>query len=129
MKVLFMRTAQGVICKMDDWRELKTMLKALGDMARLTIVYHLAHHEEVTVTDLTDLLGISQPLVSWHLRRLRRAGLIRTRRTGRQVFCSLDMERFQQCVQSLELLIDPTTFLDSLPAGEALMEAEASLED
>ncbi|HEX6478445.1 MAG TPA: metalloregulator ArsR/SmtB family transcription factor [Ktedonobacteraceae bacterium] len=114
---------------MNDWRELKTMLKALGDMARLTIVYHLAHHEEITVTDLTDLLGISQPLVSWHLRKLRRAGLIRTRRAGRQVFCSLDMERFQQCVQSLDLLIDPTTFLDSLPAGETLMEAETSLED
>jgi ArsR family transcriptional regulator len=114
---------------MNDWRELKTTLKALGDMARLTIVYHLAHHEEVTVTDLTGLLGISQPLVSWHLRKLRRAGLIRTRRTGRQVFCSLDLERFQQCVQSLQLLIDPATFLESLPAGEALMEAEAGVED
>src|SRR5258707_6597943 len=102
---------------MNDWRELKTTLKALGDMARLTIVYHLARHEEVTVTDLTGLLGISQPLVSWHLRKLRRAGLIRTRRTGRQVFCSLDLERFQQCVQSLQLLIDPAPFLESLPAG------------
>jgi ArsR family transcriptional regulator len=98
-------------------------------MARLTIVYHLARHEEVTVTDLTGLLGISQPLVSWHLRKLRRAGLIRTRRTGRQVFCSLDLERFQQCVQSLQLLIDPATFLESLPTGEALMEAEAGVED
>jgi ArsR family transcriptional regulator, arsenate/arsenite/antimonite-responsive transcriptional repressor len=114
---------------MNEWRELKTTLKALGDMARLTIVYHLARHEEVTVTDLTDLLAISQPLVSWHLRKLRRAGLIGTRRAGRQVYCSLNMERFQECVQQLELLVDPATLLTSLPAGEALSEAEASLED
>jgi len=114
---------------MNEWRELKTTLKALGDMARLTIVYHLARNEEVTVTDLTDLLAISQPLVSWHLRKLRRAGLIGTRRAGRQVYCSLNMERFQECVQQLELLVDPATLLASLPAGEALSEAEASLED
>jgi ArsR family transcriptional regulator, arsenate/arsenite/antimonite-responsive transcriptional repressor len=114
---------------MNDWRELKTRLRALGDMARLTIVYHLAHAEEITVTDLTDLLGISQPLVSWHLRKLRRAGLIRTRRAGRQVFCSLDMEHFSESLDQLELLIDPATSLEVLPAGEALMEAEASLED
>ena len=114
---------------MNEWRELKTTLKALGDMARLTIVYYLARHEEVTVTDLTDLLAISQPLVSWHLRKLHRAGLIGTRRAGRQVYCSLNMERFQECLQQLELLVDPATLLESLPAGEALREAEASLED
>jgi ArsR family transcriptional regulator len=129
MKVLFMQPVLGVTRKMNDWRELKTTLKALGDTARLTIVYHLAHSEEITVTDLTDLLGISQPLVSWHLRKLRRAGLIRTRRAGRQVHCSLDMDRYSECIQYLELLVDPANFLESLPAGEALMEAEASVED
>ena len=67
---------------MSEWRELKIMVKALADVARLTIVYHLAHHQEVTVTELTGMLGLSQPLVSWHLRKLRRAGLIHTQRMG-----------------------------------------------
>ena len=57
---------------MDDWRELKLMVKALGGVARLTIVYLLAREDDVTVTALTDMLGLSQPLVSWHLRKLRR---------------------------------------------------------
>lgn len=108
---------------MKDWRELKMTLKALGDLARLTIVYHLARHERVTVTELTDVLGISQPLVSWHLRKLRRAGLVRTRRSGRQVYCTLNTERFRECLEYLEQLIDPTTLLESLPTGEALIEA------
>jgi ArsR family transcriptional regulator len=113
---------------MNDWRELKLMTKALGDIARLAIVYHLARQAEITVTALTDMLGLSQPLVSWHLRKLRRAGLIRTRRLGRQVYCSLDIPRYQQCLQSLAYLIDPTIQLEELPAGETLA-AEAMRED
>lgn len=114
---------------MNEWRELKLMVKALGDVARLTIVYHLARHEEVTVTELTDLLSISQPLVSWHLRKLRRAGLIETRRVGRQVYCTLNTDRFRLCLERLEGLIDPAILVEAPPIGAALVEADAALED
>ena len=115
---------------MDEWRDLKRMTKALGGVARLAIVYHLARYEAVTVTDLTDKLSISQPLVSWHLRKLRRAGLIETRRSGRQVYCSLNTERFRQCLQRLEGLIDPTTVSTyPVPVGAALIEADTGPED
>jgi ArsR family transcriptional regulator, arsenate/arsenite/antimonite-responsive transcriptional repressor len=109
---------------MNDWRELKTMVKALGDVVRLTIVYHLARQGEITVSTLTEKLGLSQPLASWHLRKLRRAGLIDTRRTGRQVYCSLNHTRYQDCLQRLHLLSDPSFQMEVLPSGEALMEAE-----
>lgn len=114
---------------MDEWRDLKTMMKALADMARLTIVYHLVQRGEITVTALTELLGLSQPLVSWHLRKLRRADLITTRRDGRQVFCSLNANRFELCIQHLQNLIDPANSLQSFPAGAALIEAKAAFED
>lgn len=114
---------------MDEWRDLKNMAKALGDMARLSIVYHLVQHDEITVTALTQMLGLSQPLVSWHLRKLRRAGLITTRRVGRQVYCSLDKSRFELCIRYLQDLIDPTMSLESIPVGAALVEAEVGVED
>jgi ArsR family transcriptional regulator len=114
---------------MSDWRELKIMVKALADVARLTIVYHLAHQDEITVTTLSELLGLSQPLVSWHLRKLRRAGLVYTRRLGRQVYCSLDTSRYHYCLQRLGALVDPAIEVQSLLAGEALIEAEAIAED
>lgn len=109
---------------MNEWRELKITLKALAGIARLTIVYHLVRQGEITVTELIELLGISQPLVSWHLRKLRRAGVIQTRRVGRQVYCSLETQRIQFCIQVLRGLIDPALSIDSLPTGEALIEAE-----
>ena len=114
---------------MEDWRSLKRILKALAGVARLTIIYYLARDHEVTVTDLTERLGISQPLVSWHLRKLRRAGLIETRRSGRQVYCSLNPRQFQFCVQCLEQLIDPAILTEPLPAGAALIEADMGSEE
>jgi len=114
---------------MDNWRELKLIMKALGDVARLTIVYHLARQGEVTVTALTEMLEISQPLVSWHLRKLRKAGLIHTRRMGRQVYCSLNVRQVQHGIRGLEGLIDPTLLLEMPPFGAALMEAEVEVID
>src|SRR5713226_7738397 len=106
---------------MDEWRDLKNMAKALADTARLTIIYHLVRHQEITVTRLTELLGLSQPLVSWHLRKLRRAGLAETRREGRQVYCSLNREYFLLCLQRLERLVDPTIQIETFPVGAALI--------
>ena len=114
---------------MNDWRELKLMMKALSDVARLTIVYHLAREQEVTVTALTEILSLSQPLVSWHLRKLKRAGLVETRRVGRLVYCSLNRELFRQGLERLQGLVDPTIMLDTLPAGALLIEMDAALEE
>ncbi len=114
---------------MEDWRDLKRMVKALGGVARLTIVYYLARREEITVTELTALLNISQPLVSWHLRKLRKAGLIETRRSGRLVYCSLNSQRFQLCLQRLGGLVDPAVHAEPLPVGPELIEADVGSDD
>lgn len=114
---------------MDEWRELKSVLKALGGLARLAIVSHLARAQEVTVTELTDTLGISQPLVSWHLRKLRRAGIISSRRTGGHSYYALNPQRIQESMHRLGQLIDPTFELGSFPIGEALLEAEVGLDE
>jgi ArsR family transcriptional regulator, arsenate/arsenite/antimonite-responsive transcriptional repressor len=92
----------------DGWRDytdLKRMLRALGDSVRLNIVHALASADEVKVTDLAALLAVSQPLVSWHLTILRRMEFVRTRRQGREVYCSLDATRYQQCVAMLAAVI------------------------
>jgi ArsR family transcriptional regulator len=113
---------------MDEWKDLKIVVKALAGVTRLAMVYHLSRHDEITVTDLTEILGLSQPLVSWHLRKLRRAGLARTRRAGRQVYCSLNTAYYHLCLRRLEHLVDPTSLIETFPVGEALLEAEMNSE-
>jgi ArsR family transcriptional regulator, arsenate/arsenite/antimonite-responsive transcriptional repressor len=70
--------------------DLSLYFGALADRKRFRIVQYLAQHEQVSVTQLGDELRFSQPLISWHLRMLRRAGIVKTRRTGRLVLCSLN---------------------------------------
>jgi ArsR family transcriptional regulator, arsenate/arsenite/antimonite-responsive transcriptional repressor len=78
--------------------------KALADPTRLRILQRLAEGEG-TVTDLMRHVDLSQPLVSWHLRRLRTAGLVETRRQGRETICSLGREALLQFhAQELSLL-------------------------
>ncbi|MBV9282589.1 MAG: helix-turn-helix transcriptional regulator [Chloroflexi bacterium] len=75
--------------------------RALADAKRLLIVRYLANHDQVTVTQLGDELRFSQPLMSWHLRRLRRAGIVKTRRSGREVWCSLNRPALQRRVDEI----------------------------
>lgn len=87
-----------------ELRELVVALRALGDAPRLRILRQMAMVDEISVSDLSRQLRISQPLVSWHLRILRQAGLISTRKDGRQVHCRLDRVRLADCQQALQEL-------------------------
>jgi ArsR family transcriptional regulator len=77
-------------------RELKSFHRALGDTTRLRVVQILATEGELPVSELVRRLRISAPLMSWHLRRLTRAGIVRTERVGREVRCSFDRERYAE---------------------------------
>jgi ubiquinone/menaquinone biosynthesis C-methylase UbiE/DNA-binding transcriptional ArsR family regulator len=63
-------------------------LKAVAEETRLRIVA-LLQYGELTVTDLTEILGQSQPRVSRHLRLLVAAGLVDKHREGTWVFFRL----------------------------------------
>ncbi len=65
--------------------------RALGDTNRLDLVRRLAQGP-ATVSELIESTGLSQPLVSWHLRRLRSAGLVTSERSGRESICTLRTE-------------------------------------
>lgn len=67
------------------------LFKALSDTSRLKIINALIL-EEMCVCDVAELLQMSQPAVSHHLRVLRQAQLVKHRREGKVVFYSLDDE-------------------------------------
>ncbi|MEU5636604.1 ArsR/SmtB family transcription factor [Streptomyces rishiriensis] len=63
------------------------MFKALGDPVRLRLFSAVASHEggEACVCDIPDV-GVSQPTVSHHLKKLREAGLLASERRGTWVY-------------------------------------------
>src|SRR5438105_13382186 len=71
-------------------RDLSVHFEGLANPTRLLIVERLAAASEMRVSELADYCQVSQPRMSWHLRILRKAAVIRTRRDGREVCCRVD---------------------------------------
>ena len=65
--------------------------QALGDSSRIQIVWALSKGE-LCVKDIVELVGMSQPAVSHHLRTLRNLHLARVRKEGRTTYYALDDE-------------------------------------
>jgi DNA-binding transcriptional ArsR family regulator len=63
--------------------------KALGDPTRLTVAVALRDGGELCVCDLAWVCERSDKLVSHHVRQLRGAGLVRSRRDGKMVMYEL----------------------------------------
>ena len=70
-------------------RVLAERAKALGDPTRLTIALALAGVDELCVCDLAWVTERAENLVSHHLRSLRVAGLVSSRRDGKMVMYAL----------------------------------------
>src|ERR1700730_11461499 len=85
--------------------ELPDHFLALANPTRLRILQRLGAVGEESVNDLAVYLRMSQPRISWHLRMLRVGGVIRTRRDGRMVYCSLDVENIARERRQLEELL------------------------
>ena len=91
---------------LDERKRLPDHFQALAHPIRLEILERLAEVGEVSVNDLARHLRLSQPRVSWHLAMLRRGGVIRQRKEGRQVHCSLDLEAVRRHQRVFWALLD-----------------------
>ncbi|WP_020669123.1 ArsR/SmtB family transcription factor [Amycolatopsis nigrescens] len=65
------------------------MFRALGHPVRLGIMRQLAREPETCACDFAEVFGVSQPTISQHLKVLREAGLVTTRRRGTQICYSV----------------------------------------
>jgi DNA-binding transcriptional ArsR family regulator len=102
-----------------DLRELRVFYKALGDETRLRIIGLLAEGGPMPVHALSAGVGLSQPLISWHLRILRLARLIDTQRQGRAVICRLRLAAFEELHETEARLIGGTAGVRSVSPAAA----------
>ena len=66
-----------------------SLLSAIADPVRWTVLHHLAVRGESCVCDLQEQVPVAANLLSYHLKVLRVAGLVTTARRGRWVDYSL----------------------------------------
>jgi DNA-binding transcriptional ArsR family regulator len=81
--------------------------RALGDETRQELLRLLQEHGEQCVSDLVHRFGLSQPTISHHLQLLKRAGLVTSRKEGKQVFYSIEQENVVECCGMLLAQFSP----------------------
>ncbi|NEO83697.1 MAG: winged helix-turn-helix transcriptional regulator [Spirulina sp. SIO3F2] len=85
---------------------------ALSDPIRLQVL-ELLRHQEYCVCDLCESLDVSQSKLSFHLKALKTAGLVRGRQEGRWIYYSLNLPEMARLEQ---YLADYRRFSPMLPA-------------
>jgi DNA-binding transcriptional ArsR family regulator len=82
------------------------LLKALSNERRLMIVCAL-YSGEKNVGELEAIVNLSQSALSQHLARLRREGVVNTRRSAQTIYYSLDDKATQMILQCLYDIYKP----------------------
>jgi DNA-binding transcriptional ArsR family regulator len=78
--------------------------KAFAHPARLQILDQLGNGE-LGVAELQEALGVSKTNLSQHMAILKSAGVLATRREGKQVYCSLAMPEIKQACQLIRRVL------------------------
>jgi ArsR family transcriptional regulator, arsenate/arsenite/antimonite-responsive transcriptional repressor len=91
----------------DEAARIEQVFKALADRHRVKILNRLlaAGGQAVCVCDLEDLLGLKQPTVSYHLKQLLTAGIVKREKRGSYAYFALAPEALERV---RELLAPPT---------------------
>jgi len=75
--------------------QLSNILSLAGNEARLKILYLLEEEKELCPCDLSDILGMTVPAVSQHLRKLKDGNIVETRKEGQTIYYSLTKENLK----------------------------------
>ena len=100
---------------MDVTNSVVETLKALADPARLSILEFLwgpeaedfRTEEGLCARDIEDFLGVSQPTVSYHMKILVGAGLVRADKRGQRVYYECITEGPDEVIRYLERYRQP----------------------
>jgi len=78
-----------------SFSSLSNILALTGNEVRLKIVYLLEEENELCPCDIADILGMTTPAVSQHLRKLKDGNIVETRKEGQTIYYSLTQENLK----------------------------------
>ena len=85
-------------------RHLSGLLSLAGNEVRLKILFILQQEKQMCPCDLSDILEMTVPAISQHLRKMKDKGLVKSRKVGQTIFYSLN-EGHEDLLQPLFVII------------------------
>ena len=98
----------STLASMDiNFKKMSKLLSIAGNEVRLKILYLLEEEGEMCPCDLADILKMSVPAISQHIRKIKDAGIITSRRDGQTFYYSLNSDEtmlLESIFKSIELI-------------------------
>lgn len=78
-----------------SFEQLSNVLSLAGNDVRLKLLYLMEQEKELCPCDMSDILGMSIPAISQHLRKLKDGGIVETRKVGQTIYYSLGSDHLK----------------------------------
>lgn len=78
--------------------------KAFSDLNRINITALIQREKELCVCEICDTLDLSQPLVSRHLKQLKKAGILQSHQEGKWIIYSITQHPSKLLMHYLEAI-------------------------
>lgn len=90
----------------DISQELEELFKALGNTNRLLLIYSLASGEveQVNVTQMAQMMGLTQPAASQHLKVLKTAEILVANKQGNQIYYTFNQTALLKHKKKIDFL-------------------------
>jgi ArsR family transcriptional regulator, arsenate/arsenite/antimonite-responsive transcriptional repressor len=106
-------------CDMSE--ELEDLFKALGNVNRLLLVYSLASGKlgAVNVTQMANMMGLTQPAASQHLKILKTAEILKAKKKGNHIYYTFNRSALIRHKEKIDFLFGCVfSKCDELKKGE-----------
>lgn len=77
-------------------RKAALVFRAINNKLRQRMLHEIYKHESITVSELYNNLNLEQSVASQHLAILRRADFVVTKRVGKYIYYSVNLERMKE---------------------------------
>ena len=91
-----------------EQNELATILKVLGNPARIAILQHINNQKDCICNDIVEEIGLAQPTISQHLKELKSIDLIKGEISGKRVCYCINQKKWQEILVLLNDFFDKT---------------------
>lgn len=93
--------SNGTSMQCPDPEDIIHLMTALGEPARLRILFLLGEKGTLNVGDIAGFFTMSRPAISHHLKVLKDAGVLRSEKSGQEVYYHLDRDHVVAALREL----------------------------